>query len=264
MSYWMLAPCGFGVMVVVMTLGWAWQKKNTNAGIVDVLWSFGTGGMCAAMAVGASGDFARRCTIAGLAAVWGVRLGVHLGRRVIGEAEDGRYQNLRAKFGAKANVNFFIFFQIQAAWTVMFATPIYFAAAARAPFPAWSDFAAAAVWFMAVGGEGLADLQLARFREDARNKGGVCNVGLWRYSRHPNYFFEWAHWFAYVLFGLSAPYWWGTLAGPVVMFLFLYKVTGIPYTEQRALKTRGDAYREYQRTTSPFFPWPPKSAKEAS
>jgi steroid 5-alpha reductase family enzyme len=82
----------------------------------------------------------------------------------------------------------------------------------------------------------------------------VCRAGLWRYSRHPNYFFEWVHWWAYVLIGHAAPL---TLLGPAAMLLFLFRVTGIPYTERQALKSRGEQYREYQRTTSRFVPWPP-------
>ena len=110
---------------------------------------------------------------------------------------------------------------------------------------------------LAIGGEWLADRQLARFRTDPSSKGRVCRDGLWRYSRHPNYFFEWTHWLAYVLIGWGSPYWWVTLAGLVAMYLFLNFVTGVPFTEQQALRSRGDAYRDYQRTTSRFFPLPP-------
>jgi steroid 5-alpha reductase family enzyme len=114
------------------------------------------------------------------------------------------------------------------------------------------------VWIISVGGEWLADRQLARFRQDPSNKGKVCRQGLWRYSRHPNYFFEWVHWWAYVLIGIGGPWGWLTLFGPAVMLVFLLKITGVPPTEKRALQSRGEAYREYQRTTSVFFPWPPK------
>jgi steroid 5-alpha reductase family enzyme len=105
---------------------------------------------------------------------------------------------------------------------------------------------------------------LQAFRSNSRNKGKVCRDGLWRYSRHPNYFFEWTHWWAYVLIGWQAPYGWATLFGPVIMLVFLFKVTGIPPTEENALRSRGDAYREYQRTTSVFFPWPPKPDRDVA
>jgi len=93
----------------------------------------------------------------------------------------------------------------------------------------------------------------------ASNKGKVCDTGLWRWSRHPNYFFEWLHWFAYVLIGIGSPYWWVTVAGVLVMYVFLTKVTGIPWTEQQSLRSRGDAYRRYQQSTSEFFPLPPRA-----
>jgi steroid 5-alpha reductase family enzyme len=115
-----------------------------------------------------------------------------------------------------------------------------------------------AVAVLALGGEAIADAQLSRFRRDPANRGTVCRTGLWRYSRHPNYFFEWVHWWAYVLIGIAAPWGWLALFGPALMLLFLFKITGIPPTEARALESRGDAYREYQRTTSVFVPWPPR------
>jgi len=90
----------------------------------------------------------------------------------------------------------------------------------------------------------------------------VCRAGLWRYSRHPNYFFEWLHWWAYVPIALGGPWWGLTLLGPAVMYLFLTRVTGIPPTEARAVASRGEAYREYQRTTSPLVPWPPSDQQK--
>ena len=104
----------------------------------------------------------------------------------------------------------------------------------------------------------LADRQLSAFRMNPANRGQVCRQGMWRYSRHPNYFCEWLHWWAYVLLAVGAAGGWLNVLGPVLMLYFLHKVTGIPPTEAQALKNRGEAYREYQRTTSIFFPWPPK------
>jgi len=115
------------------------------------------------------------------------------------------------------------------------------------------------IWIVAIGGESLADSQLAQFRSDPAGGGQVCRDGLWRYSRHPNYFFEWVHWWAYVAIGIAAPWGWLTIAGPVLMYSFITRLTGIPPTEARALVTRGDAYREYQRTTNAFFPGPPRA-----
>jgi steroid 5-alpha reductase family enzyme len=120
------------------------------------------------------------------------------------------------------------------------------------------DAAALFIGALAVVGESIADGQLARFRADPANRGRTCREGLWRYSRHPNYFFEWIHWWAYVPLAASSAWWPATLAGPALMLFFILYVTGIPPTEERALLSRGDDYREYQRTTSAFFPWFPR------
>ena len=132
------------------------------------------------------------------------------------------------------------------------------AAATVRPAP-WQLAVAAAIWLVSVGGESLADAQLARFRADPANRGKTCRSGLWRYSRHPNYFFEWLHWCAYAVAAIGAPLAWLGWLGPVVMYLFLRYISGIPFTEQQALRTRGDDYRDYQRSTPMLFPWFPKS-----
>jgi steroid 5-alpha reductase family enzyme len=113
-------------------------------------------------------------------------------------------------------------------------------------------------WIVSVWGEHVADRQLARFRADPVNRGKTCRAGLWRYSRHPNYFFEWLHWFTYVALAVGATAVWYSLSGPVLMYVFLRWISGVPYTEAQALRTRGDDYRDYQRHTSMFFPLPPK------
>jgi steroid 5-alpha reductase family enzyme len=181
---------------------------------------------------------------------------MHLWHRVRSEPEDGRYQHLRAHWNGHQG-KIFGFFQFQAGLIVLFALP--FVAVAHNPQPddlRWI-LAAIAVWLLSVGGEALADRQLAPFRADPGNKGKTCRDGLWRYSRHPNYFFEWLHWFTYVLLAVHSPLWWLAWSGPVVMYVFLRWVSGIPFTEAQALRSRGEDYRDYQRTTPMLFPWFP-------
>ena len=113
---------------------------------------------------------------------------------------------------------------------------------------------------MAIGGESVADAQLHRFRSQPSNAGRTCSQGLWNYSRHPNYFFEWLHWFSYVAWALPYDWGWLSLMAPVVMFYLLFSVTGIPYAEKRALLNRGDEYRTYQKRTHAFFPFFHKTA----
>ena len=101
--------------------------------------------------------------------------------------------------------------------------------------------------------------QLQGFKKDPANRGKTCRAGLWSYSRHPNYFFEWLIWVSFFIFASASPYGWISIVCPVLIFYFLFKVSGIPATEAQALRTKGDDYRDYQRTTSAFFPWFPKN-----
>ena len=246
---WLLAA-------TMMTLGWLWQRSHANAGIVDALWAGGLGGSAVLLALLGDGSRLPRVVLAILGGLWGLRLALHLWKRIRGEPEDGRYQNLRAHWDG-SQLKFFAFFQFQAALIVLFALP--FLAAARNPrgFGPWL-LVGMAIWLISVIGESIADRQLARFRADPANRGRTCQDGLWRYSRHPNYFFEWVHWFAYVCIAIGSPIAWLAWAGPVVMYVFLRWISGIPYTETQALRSRGDDYRAYQRSTSMLIPWFPK------
>lgn len=253
---------GWALMAVVMLALWHRQRSTRNAGVVDVAWAFGTAAMIPWLAYAADGDPARRALIAVLGAVWGIRLGVHLLRRVGSEAEDGRYRYMRKSLAERAQPVFFLFFQVQALWTLLFAIAPWAAASSGRDGLGWWDALGVAVWLIAMLGEAVADRQLAVFRANPSNLRQVCDSGLWRYSRHPNYFFEWLHWFAYVAIAVGSPYWWVALAGVAMTYVFLTRLTGIPYTEMQAIRSRGDAYRHYQQTTNAFIPWPPASQTE--
>jgi len=192
-----------------------------------------------------------------LGAAWALRLALHLWRRVRSEAEDGRYRALRRHWDGDQR-KFLGFFLFQALLVVLFSLPLAAVVAHPQPSPLQLG-AAALLWVVSVLGEALADAQLARFRADPGNRGHTCDRGLWRYSRHPNYFFEWLHWCAWAIAAVGAPHAWLGLLGPALMYLFLRFISGIPFTEQQALRTRGDDYRAYQRRTPMFFPWFPKS-----
>jgi len=244
----------------VMVLGWLWQRRHANAGIVDVLWASGVGGSAVFAAVLGEGATAPRVLLAVLGGVWGGRLALHLWHRVRGEEEDGRYRELRSHWHGHQG-KFLAFFQFQAFLVGLFALP-FIAVAANPEASAGWIVAAIVVWLAGVAGESVADLQLSRFRANTAHRGTTCRDGLWRYSRHPNYFFEWLHWFAYVALAIGSPLWWLAWCGPVVMFLFLRFVSGVPYTEKQAVRTRGDEYRRYQRDTPMFFPWFPSRKSE--
>lgn len=249
----------WALAAVTMALGWRWQRARTNAGIVDVLWAACVGGSAIWLAFAGTGAFASRLALALLGGAWGVRLAVHLWRRVRNEAEDSRYRTLREHWRGD-QWKFFAFFQSQAVLVVLFALP--FAAVAQNARPSVSWICAGiGIWLIGVIGEAIADAQLTRFRRDPRKNGRTCRVGLWRYSRHPNYFFEWVHWFAYVCLAVGSPIAWLAWCGPLTMYVFLRWISGVPFAEAQALRHRGDEYRDYQRRTSMLIPWFPKRSE---
>lgn len=245
-----------------MVVSWLLQRVTRNAGIVDVAWSGGMGVAALFYALTSDGDFERRWLLGVLAGVWSLRLTSYLFfDRFLGKPEDGRYQMLRQRWSPREGLYFFGFFQLQALWVVYFSLPFLVVAHHIGPLDVWS-VVGLTVWCIAVAGEFLADLQLARFRSDPSNAGKTCRRGLWRYSRHPNYFFEWVHWWSYVFLSVGSFFLWLSFVVMGTMYWFLLKVTGIPYTEMRALETRGDDYRDYQRRTSAFIPWKPRNLEQ--
>ncbi len=255
----MTAPLLFALSgTAFLIVLWAIQLRTQDAATADIGWAtlVATGTVVAAWTV--DGDLTRRLLVAALAVFWSLRLALYLLRdRVLSaRGEDGRYRALREHLGPRAALGFLGVYLAQGFVAALFLLPIV--AAMQLGALSWWAAAGVAVWLAAVGGEWLADRQLAAFRADPSTRGTVCRTGLWKYSRHPNYFFEWLHWWAYVLIAEGALL---TFVGPLFMLIFLFRITGIPYTERQALRSRGDAYREYQRTTSVFVPWPPHRVK---
>jgi len=245
--------------VLWMTLLYGVRRVTRNAGVVDVGWALGVGALAFALAATGEGSPARRTMLACLAGFWSARLGLYLLLdRVVNAKEDGRYQALLASWGDRAERKLLVLYLAQAGFVVLFCIP--FLPIVNSPVPVgvvW-DWVALGVWVAAVAGEAISDRQLARWRAEPANRGQTCRRGFWRYSRHPNYFFEWLHWWTYVFLGIGASWAWLTLFGPVVMLFFLFRFTGIPYTEAQALKSRGEDYARYQQTTRRFFPWFPR------
>jgi len=244
---------GFALLFLV-------ARRLTNFGIVDVAWSLGFAPLAAFYGHFGGGAFSRRLLITTMAVVWSLRLGGYLARRVLGhlKTEDGRYRQLRLDWAADLNAKMFQFFQFQALLLVALSVPFLLAARNPAPSLHSLEIAAAILWLFALFGETLADAQLAAFKRDHANRGRVCDSGLWRWSRHPNYFFEWLIWVALALFALASPWGWIALYCPALMLFFLLKVTGVSYTESQLLRSKGESYRRYQERTSAFVPWPPK------
>ena len=250
-----LVLVGWGLMALMMAALWLVQRATRDAGVVDVGWSAGLGVLAILYALFAGGGVEHRLLVGVLAGVWSARLALYvLTDRVLGKPEDGRYQELRRKWGDAFPWRIFIFFQVQGVLDAVMSLPFLVVASITWDGLRWWEWAGAAVWLVAICGETIADRQLGAWRADPANRGLTCRRGLWNYSRHPNYFFEWLHWWAYVIIAATAPWWWLTLVSPLLITLFLFRVTGIPATERHALESRAD-YAEYRRTTSMFVPW---------
>jgi steroid 5-alpha reductase family enzyme len=255
--YEALAIAG-GVAIAAKTLAWLAQLRTRNAGMVDPVWAFTLGGLAVLVAAVGSAPVDTRVALALMGGFWGLRLGAHLWSRNAGKPEDCRYAQFRAKWGARANFNLFWFFQFQNLFSLALVATAFLPVAYRhGPAPFFGLLTAAALWLVAVIGEGVADRQLERFRANPMNKGRVCRDGLWRYSRHPNYFFECVHWLAYFPLTLGSPVALVALAAPAIMGTLLLKLSGVPLLEAEMAK-RKPGYAEYMRTTSVLVPLPPK------
>lgn len=249
---------GAAIVAAFMFALWLFHLAMKNASIVDVGWAASLGILAIVYALRAPGSPIRSWTIAAMAALWAFRLAMHLLLRIVGKPEEGRYVQLRREWKTNLGLKFLAFFEFQALLAVALAIPFLLPTLNAASGITALEIAAVVVFVIAIVGESIADAQLSRFKSDPANNGRICRAGLWNYSRHPNYFFEWLIWVSFALFALSSPWGWLGLVSPILILYFLFKVTGIPATEAQALRSRGDEYRRYQETTSAFFPWFPR------
>jgi steroid 5-alpha reductase family enzyme len=254
-------------LAAIMTGAWLAWRGTRNAGWIDTIWTFGLGavGCLGALVPSAlfGGFTARQALVVFLVAIWSVRLGLHIARRTAGIKDDPRYGKLVQDWGADASRQMFWLVQKQALVSIPLALSMGLAAWNPLPGLRIQDFLGALVLIAGIAGEGMADSQLRRFRAAPENRGHVCDAGLWGWSRHPNYFFEWFGWLAYPLLavdlGGAYPWGWVALAGPACMYWLLVHVSGIPPLEAHMLERRADEFRAYQARTNAFFPAPPRA-----
>jgi len=257
---WTLLLLGLAATSVAMAACWLLQRRGrVPVGAVDVVWTLAVPALVGALALAGGGWWPRRALLAALVGLWGARLARHLVARLAREGEDSRYRRLRDQLGAGYQRWLLVFFLAQALIATVLAGSLV--PLVEAPVEGWrlADALGLAVWLGAVVGEGVADRQLARWKADPDRSGRTCRAGLWRYSRHPNYFFEWLHWVGYACMALGLAWGWVAWLAPLLMLVLVLRVTGIPPTEAQALARRGEDYRAYQRTTNAFFPGPVRS-----
>lgn len=244
---------------LAMAVAWLLQRRTGILSWADPVWTLAT---AAAGIAGALAPIApltwRSAAVAAIAAAWGLRLGIHLLARSRARIEDARYAALATQWGPTAPRRMAAFLQIQAAAGLPLAASLTLAA--HTPTPAFTptDAAAALLLLVSLTGEAIADSQLRRFKAQPHPKHAICDTGLWAWSRHPNYFFEWLTWVAIALLALPSPHGWAALSAPALMYLLLVHISGIPPTEAAMRTSRGAAFTAYASRISAFFPWPPK------
>jgi len=252
---------------VVMTAGWAVTLKARNGGWVDVFWSLGLGavGVTACVidgiVVGTDVPALRTGLAAALVGIWSLRLGSHIAHRARQGGDDPRYAQLRQEWGARYRARLFLFLQIQALAGVPLLLSVLLGACRPGTFGDGRDIVAILIFAISIAGEASADRALRRFATFPHRRQAVCDIGLWRWSRHPNYFFECVAWLVWpVLAAGVAGYGWGwcSLAAPLLMYWLLVYVSGIPPLEAHMARSRGEAWHRYAAKTSAFFPWPPR------
>jgi steroid 5-alpha reductase family enzyme len=256
-TIWLIVSLAIGLSSA-MAIAWQVILRTGNSGFADVFWSYsiGVAGLIAALApIGETAPGLRNWIVAGLVAVWSLRLGTHILRRTLKGGDDPRYAQLRKEWGDNYRQQLLLFLQIQALAGFILALSAMAAAHNPAPF-GWLDVLGIFVAIIAIGIEAISDAQLSRFKADSSNHGKVCDTGLWGLSRHPNYVGEVLYWVAFPLLAIGYGYGWFALAAPVMMYWLLVHVSGIPPLEAHMLRSRPDAFAAYQRRVRAFWPIP--------
>jgi steroid 5-alpha reductase family enzyme len=257
---WLLWLIGWAAAALLLGAMYLVQRRTRDATSVDIGWAMSVV-LCAALfAALGPGDLSHRVLVAVAGGLENLRI-ASLVRGRLGGDEDSRYRELRERWRGRGReqLTFAIFYQAQALVAALLSLPFLLASFDRHQGLRTIEWAGAGLWLGAVALEALADRQLAAFRGDSTNKGKTMRSGLWRYSRHPNYFFQTLTWLAYALIAVSAPWGWIAFVAPALILYLVLFVTGVPAAEEASLRSRGDDYRRYQRETSVFVPWFPKA-----
>jgi len=256
LNFWIWLPC----LMVLFGALWLLHLHLGNAALADVGFCGGLFILVLACGLSSDGEIMRRMIIMAMGSIYALRLGSHVfAHRVWNHSEDARYRKIRKLLGSWEQVGMFLYFLLQVPACVFFAGFLCWIMNHPHAGLRWWDGIGMGIFLLAVTGEAFADHQLEVFRSKANNIGKTLRTGLWRYSRHPNYFFESVHWWAYVPMAVGLPWSWMAVIWPLLMMSFLLWVTGIPWAEAQAVASRGDDYRDYQQSTSAFIPWFPRN-----
>lgn len=258
----MTALIGLGAIASALTLVWTLSVKRRDASIADVCWGPGFVALAWLYCVLSPSLTPRSWLVAVLITVWGARLGVHIFRRNHGGGEDPRYRAMRASQGpAFWWRSLFTVFWLQGALLWFVALPVLVAVRAARP-AALTPTDGLGVLLFAAGFafEAVGDAQLARFKGDPRNRGQVLDTGLWRYTRHPNYFGDATMWWGIYVIAAATPGGWLTVLSPSLMTFLLMRVSGVTLLEE-GLRASKPGYQDYIARTPAFFPWFPRATR---
>lgn len=256
-----LAVIGIAALLVfaLFTLTWWLSLRLNNFSFVDITWSYSLAFIAPVYAWMGHGDETRKAIAMGIAMIWSLRLGTYLLLRIRKHHphEDVRYAVLREKWKDHLARNFFGFFQAQALLILLLSAPILLACSNASPTLSVIEVIGVCAWAIGIVGEAISDAQMNAFKRDPASKGKVCQVGLWRYSRHPNYFGEAVVWWGFWCFAADVIGGWITLVSPILMTWLLVRVSGVAMLEP-ALLAKKPAYADYVRRTSAFVPRRPR------
>jgi steroid 5-alpha reductase family enzyme len=243
-----------------MLLGWVISLVRKDASIVDIMW--GAGFVVVAWVAFAMGDGyeGRKWLITLLASAWGLRLSIYLFARNAGKGEDYRYQAMRRRWGSRFPiVSLVTVFALQGVLMWVISLPLQVAQLSGTPGSLTVfDYLGGGIWLVGFAFESIGDLQLSRFKKDPANAGKVMDRGLWRYTRHPNYFGDAVLWWGLFIIAAAEPANLLVIFSPIVMTVLLTRVSGVPLLEKSLVKRR-EGYEAYIARTSSFIPMPPKS-----
>jgi steroid 5-alpha reductase family enzyme len=259
MGFWDVYLLAGALVLGLMVLLWLLSLALRNSSIVDIFW--GTGFVIvtwAAFALGSEGFLPRKLLLAAIVTVWGLRLSLYIFWRNRGKPEDFRYAKWRQENGPRWWwVSFFKVFLLQGVLLWIISAPLV--AGEVSPRPAslgWLETLGVLLWAYGFFFEAVGDWQLTRFKADPANRGKLMDRGVWRYTRHPNYFGDAAQWWGFYLIAAAAGAWW-TVVSPILMTLLLVRVSGVALLEKTLISTK-PGYREYAQRTSAFVPWFPR------